>query len=151
MITITDYTEEKQGLFKHLNEEWLKKYFSVEPLDGSLLNDPKKEIIDKGGSIFFAESNGEIVGTVALIKSGVDGFELGKMAVTETAQGIGIGKELLEHCLAYAKSTHAKKIILYSNTILSSAIHLYRKYGFVEIPLESGRYLRSNIKMEKKL
>jgi GNAT superfamily N-acetyltransferase len=57
------------------------------------------------------------------------------MAVTQGVQGLGIGKLLLEHCFAVAKKS---SLILYSNRKLTSAIHLYHKYGFVEIPLESG-------------
>jgi ribosomal protein S18 acetylase RimI-like enzyme len=41
---------------------------------------------------------------------------------------------------------------LYSNTRLQSALHLYRKYGFVEIPLpEDCVYDRANIRMELSL
>lgn len=73
------------------------------------------------------------------------------MAVSEKAQGVGIGKILLEHCLYVAKQKQIRTLILYSNTILQPAIHLYRKYGFEEIKLESGLYERANIKMEKHL
>ena len=71
------------------------------------------------------------------------------MAVTEQYQGEGIGKMLLEHCLAVAKSNNIETLILYSNTILKSAINLYRKYGFEEVELEVGQYKRANIKMKK--
>ena len=43
----------------------------------------------------------------------------------------------------------ATKVILYSNTKLGPAIHLYQKYGFVEVPMGTSEYKRSNIKMEK--
>jgi N-acetylglutamate synthase-like GNAT family acetyltransferase len=95
--------------------------------------------------------NDEIVGTASLLKKTEAIYELGKMAVTDRAQGQGIGTILLEHCLNEAKQKQIKTLILYSNTILKSAIHLYRKYGFVEIELESGLYERANIKMEKHL
>ena len=95
--------------------------------------------------------NGEIVGTASLLKKSESEFELGKMAVTASAQGLGIGKRLMEHCLDFAKRQGITKLILYSNTKLTSAIHLYRKYGFVEVELESGLYERANIKMELKL
>ncbi len=151
MTSIIEYDDTKKSAFITLNEEWLKKYFVVEPVDVVLLSDPKKEIIDKGGQIFFAQVNGEIVGTVALINHGNGAFELGKMAVTEKMQGLGTGKLLLEHCFLFAKTINAKKLLLYSSTKLPSAIHLYRKFGFIEVPLEPGPYKRSNIKMEKVL
>lgn len=150
-VTIHSFSDHLAESFRSLNEEWLNKYFVVESKDVELLSDPKKTIIDTGGAIFFAEYNGAIVGTVALIPHGGRVFELGKMAVTESAQGLGVGKALLEHCIAYAGNNNAEKLFLYSNTKLGSAIHLYRKYGFVEIPLGESSYVRTNIKMERTL
>src|SRR5690606_19548146 len=49
------------------------------------------------------------------------------------------------------KELGAKKVFLYSNTIQSIAIKLYRKLGFIEIPVEAGVYERANIKMELSL
>lgn len=149
-ISIHTYADAWKEAFKLLNEEWLKKHFSIEPKDIQLLSDPKTQIIDRGGEIFFAEYEGAIVGTVALIPHGTGMLELGKMAVTERVQGFGIGKALMEHCIAYAHTNNVQTLFLYSNTKLDSAIHLYRKYGFTEVSFEPGPYKRTNIKMEKK-
>ena len=151
MIEIVNYTEETKEFVKTLNYEWLEKYFVVEPGDVISLSDPQREIIDKQGQIFYAKYNGAIVGTASLLRFDDEIYELGKMAVTASAQGLGIGKVLIEHCLKEAKQIGIKKLILYSNTKLSNAIHLYRKYGFIEIPLEAGHYDRANIKMELSL
>ena len=48
MVEIIDYTEEKKEFIKTLNYEWLQKYFSIEPNDERVLNNPQIEIIDKG-------------------------------------------------------------------------------------------------------
>lgn len=148
-IEIIDYSDEQSELIKTLNYEWLEKYFHIEKGDVISLSNPKEYIIDKGGFIFYARLNDEIVGTSSLLKKTESVFELGKMAVTEKAQGHKIGTILLEHCLTFAKQKRIKRLILYSNTKLESAIHLYRKYGFKEIELESGLYERANIKMER--
>ncbi|MFA5657282.1 MAG: GNAT family N-acetyltransferase [Dysgonamonadaceae bacterium] len=150
-IEIIDFTDELKESIKTLNYEWLEKYFRVEKSDIVSLSNPKEEIIDKGGFIFYAKLNDEIVGTASLIKKNESVFELGKMAVSEKAQGDRIGTILLEHCLNIAKQKQIKTLILYSNTQLKSAIHLYKKYGFSEIELEKGLYDRANIKMEKHL
>jgi len=150
-IEIIDFTDELKESIKTLNYEWLEKYFRVEKSDIVSLSNPKEEIIDKGGFIFYAKLNDEIVGTASLIKKSESVFELGKMAVSEKAQGDRIGTILLEHCLNIAKQKQIKTLILYSNTQLKSAIHLYNKYGFSEIELEKGLYDRANIKMEKHL
>ncbi|MCW3127571.1 MAG: Transcriptional regulator, MarR family [Bacteroidetes bacterium] len=150
-IQIIDFSEETKEAIKTLNVEWLEKYFHVEPGDVISLSDPVGEIIDKGGLIYYATYNDQIVGTVSLIKVEEGVYELAKMAVTESAQGLGIGTILMDHCMSVASRNEIKKLILYSNTKLGSAIHLYRKYGFIETELESGHYERANIKMEKLL
>ena len=68
MIEIVPYTEATKQHIKTLNYEWLQKYFEVEPNDVIQLTDPQKEIIDKNGSIYYAKHNGNIVGTVSLLK-----------------------------------------------------------------------------------
>ena len=74
-------------------------------------------------------------------------YEFTKMAVGEKYRGQKIGRALGEAAIEKAKKLGAHKIILYSNTILTPAIELYRKLGFLEVPVD-GPYKRSNIKME---
>ena len=150
-IKIIDFAEGLELPIKKLNYEWLEKYFKLEPTDILSLSNPKTEIIDKGGFIFYAKLNNEIVGTASLLKKNDLIFEIGKMAVSEKAQGFKIGTLLLEHCINFAKQKKISTLILYSNTKLETAIHLYRKYGFLEIELEKGLYERADIKMELKL
>ncbi len=123
-IKIIDFDNETREFIKSLNYEWLNKYFHIEEGDIISLSNPQKEIIEKGGYIYYAALNNEIVGTVSLIKKENSLFELGKMAVTESAQGFGIGTILLEHCLKVVRDMQIHKLILYSNTQLESAIHL---------------------------
>ena len=151
MIEIVSYTKETKDFIKTLNYEWLEKYFRIEPRDVISLSDPQREILDKQGHIYYASYHGAIVGTASLLRVDDEVYELGKMAVTSSAQGLGIGKALMEYCLDKAKELGVKKLILYSNTKLEIAIHIYRKYDFIEIPLESGHYERANIKMELNL
>ena len=151
MITIVPYTEATKHFIQELNYEWLEKYFSVEPNDELQLSDPEKYIIDKGGIIFYALYNNEIAGTFSLLKLDEQTYELGKMATTAAFQGKGIGNAMLEFCIKKAKEMGLKKLILFSNTKLQNAIHLYKKFGFYEVPLDSTLYKRSDIKMEKVL
>ena len=148
-VEIIPFSIDLKEHIKTLNLEWLKKYFKVEPKDEIVLSNPQDEIIDKGGMIFYAKYNNQIIGTVSLIKIDDFTFELSKMAVTDTIQGLGIGKKIVEHCLAVAKEKGIQKLILYSNRSLLPAIHLYEKYGFIEIALEDGVYERADIKMER--
>jgi N-acetylglutamate synthase-like GNAT family acetyltransferase len=150
MINIVPYKEEYKEHIKTLNYEWLEKYFAVEPVDVVQLSNPQVEILDKGGKIFFALDDGKVIGTASLLKVSNEEYELAKMAVTEKYQHAGVGKMLMDYCIEEAKNLDAKKITLFSNTKLEAAIHVYRKYGFVEIPLPAEmHYVRSDIRMEK--
>jgi ribosomal protein S18 acetylase RimI-like enzyme len=78
--------------------------------------------------------------------------EIAKMAVAPAARGRGLGDRLMEASLEFARETGASRVIIVSNTVLAPAIRLYRKHGFVEVPLESdGRYQRANIRLEREL
>ena len=148
-LEIIDYNDSLKSYIKTLNYEWLEAYFRLEQSDITSLSDPKGEILDKGGFIYFARLNTNIIGTVSLLKKTNTIYEIGKMAVSKHAQGLGIGTLLLEHCLQVAQEKNILKLVLYSNTKLKSALHLYTKYGFIETELETGLYDRADIKMEK--
>ena len=150
-LKIIHFSSSYSREFRDLNTEWLEKYFYVEPYDKVVLGNPQTYIIDKGGYIFFAKLNEQIVGTFALMKQ-EECFELSKMAVSPKYQGLKIGQKLLEKCITFSKEQGWNKIMLYSNTKLESAIYLYRKYGFEEVPLETDvSYQRADIKMILKL
>ena len=149
-IKIAFYNECYSKDFYELNREWLQTYFYVEPYDDEILSKPNKYIIDKGGHIFFAKLNDKVVGTIALMPLDNGLFEVTKMAVSPKHRGKKIGQHLMQYCIDYAKSTMGlPKLILYSNTKLQNALYIYRKFGFVEIPVETNsKYERCDIKME---
>lgn len=149
-IKIIPFEKQYAKEFYNLNIEWLKTYFYVEPFDEDVLSKPEFYILDKDGYIFFAKLNDVIVGTVALMPTKEHYiFELTKMAVSPNHRGYKIGQHLMQYCIDFAKEHQFKMLMLYSNTILENAIYIYRKFGFVEIPVEENSpYKRSNIKME---
>lgn len=150
-LKIIEYEEEYHDDLKRLSYEWLEKYVLLEAEDERILNTPKEVILDKGGFIFFARYDETMVGTVSLIRVDKYTFEIAKLAVTEKYQGLKIGKMLMEKCLYIAKQENAKTIILYTNHILTSAIALYKKFEFKEIPAVNNKYMESDLKMELKL
>ncbi len=149
-LKILSYQSEHQPWFEKFNRDWIEKYFWMEPIDFEVLGNPDHHIIQKGGYIFMATYENEMAGTVALKFVSPGTYEFTKMAVDEKFQGKKIGKALAEAAIKKAKSLKASRIILYSNTTLESAIKLYEKLGFKEIPVD-GPYKRSNIKMELSL
>jgi GNAT superfamily N-acetyltransferase len=151
MIEIIDYTDEYANDFRQLNLEWLNKYNVLEDHDLKIIYDPRSTILDGGGIIYLARSGDRIVGTAGLANDGNSVFELVKMAVTPEYQGRGISKMLIEKCLHKATELKAKKIILYSNSQLVTAISLYKKYGFVYVDASDSPMFTADIKMELSL
>jgi len=135
--------------FADLNYEWIGKYYTIEHHDHEQLDSPQAAIIDLGGQIFFVLVGEEVAGTVAMIKMENNSFELAKMAVSPKFQGKKLGDLLMKACVNFAAEMNAERIILESNTKQAAAIGLYRKYGFIETPLNpKSQFARANIRME---
>ncbi len=147
-VSIRDYTPTDAADFRKLNQVWIERYFEMEELDHASLGDPDGYILGRGGYILMAEYNGETVGTCALLKVNDTTFELAKMAVDDKAQGLKIGKRLGQAAVQKAQDIGAKTLFLLSNRKLETAMFLYQKLGFVEVPDDFREYKRADIKME---
>ena len=127
--------------FRTLNEEWIKRHFTLEPKDVEILGDPQTNILNKGGQIYLVFAEEKAVGCVALIPMAANGssgvYELSKMAVSPRLRGLGIGRRLLEHAIAQARSLGAESLFLGSSTRLANAVHLYESVGFRHVPPET--------------
>lgn len=146
-VDIVEYTAKFKNHFRDLNYDWLTEYFCVEPEDELILNDPEKQVIGKGGRILFAKSNGQIVGTGALLKLDTESYELAKMAVKREYRGRHIGLKIAEAALVLAKKLKARRVILQTSPQLTTAVSLYRRLGFREIESQS-KYSRCTIAMQ---
>lgn len=150
-IEIIFHQPEYARYFKQLNEEWIRKYFTMEKEDEEVLSNPDKYVLKEGGYILYAKAGGSVIGTVAVRKTEHGEFELTKMGVAPESRGSGIGKKLLEAAIQEARKRGFEKLVLYSNTSLGNAIGLYRKFGFMETLSIESYYQRCNIKMELRL
>lgn len=146
MIAIVGFNKKYSEQFFMLNKAWIEESWHLEDSDKKDLLNPDK-IVDNGGQIFFALEDHKAIGTVAMIRSSDDRFELAKMTVQDDFRGKGIANMLMDECLKFAKENKAKEIFLISNDSLKVARNLYDKYGFKEVDLDSKKYDRGNVKM----
>ncbi len=149
-VSIVPYTADYSQAFHDLNEAWISRYFTMEEADRKALCNPEGYIINNGGHIFVALHQGQPVGVCALIKMDDPeyDYELAKMAVSDQAQGLGIGWLLGKKIVDKARELGANKIYLESNAVLKPAINLYQKLGFSKVPGRATPYARCNIQME---
>lgn len=150
-ISIVPYEPRYRSAFRALNEEWLTEYMEIEPEDARVLADPEGTILAGGGAILVALDDTDPIGTGALINEGAGRFELAKMAVTGLYRGQGIGRRIAERLIETARTFGAREVELLSARLLPAATPLYRKLGFVEIPLGDNPYTRADIRMIKTL
>ena len=135
--------------FHRLNVDWLERYFHVEEHDHRVLSNPEGEILTGGGAVFFARAEDRTLGTCALMQTSPGVYELTKMAVDPAAQGLGIGRKLIEHAIAAFRQLGGVELFLETNTRLAPAIRLYESVGFEHQPTvkPDTHYSRANVYM----
>lgn len=97
----------------------------------SSLSDLEMNYFDKEG--FFGvlvSPSDEIIGTIGIVNTGNDIFELKKMFLKKDFRGKGFGKMLMDFILEYAKKSNCKVLQLETVHVLHEAIGLYKSYGF---------------------
>lgn len=150
-IVIVPWEDRFAGDFKDISVAWLEEFDLLEPIDLEMLNNPHRDILEPGGQIFFALEGNTVLGTCGMqpVEPGV--YEVIKLGVRPEYRGRGAGKLLLEACLDWAGAQKARKVVLYSNSRLQSALRLYRRCGFTPIPYVPGHYAVSDVQMEQLL
>jgi GNAT superfamily N-acetyltransferase len=81
----------------------------------------------------------KIIGSVLLeagdtMASGVPSPELRLLAVAPWARGVGVGRALLEECIARARRGGARALHLHTEDIMAVAQQMYLRRGFVRAP-----------------
>ena len=150
-IVIVPWEDRFTGDFKDISVAWLEEFDLLEPIDLEMLDNPHRDILEPGGQIFFALEGDAVLGTCGMqpVEPGV--YEVIKLGVRPEYRGRGAGKLLLEACLDWAGAQKARKVVLYSNSRLQSALRLYRRCGFTPIPYVPGHYAVSDVQMEQTL
>lgn len=111
-------------------------------LDSDLLDIRNHYNKDDGECFWIVElkNNSQIIGTVALRKLKESKFsdtsdfaELKRMFLSKEYRGQGIGQQMLETALNFAKKVGYSKVFLYSSKDLTDSRKLYLKNGFGDI------------------
>lgn len=139
-MKIVPYDKKYKNDFIALNRAWISQMFVIEPEDERELGNIEF-YLDAGGQIFFAVDDADHVMACCMIAPREDGdWEIMKFAASERCKGAGAGSACLQACINYAKDKKTAKVIIVSNRRCAQAVHLYRKFGFVEIPVDKNKF-----------
>lgn len=139
-MKIVPYCDCYKNDFIAMNKAWISDMFVLEAEDERELENIEP-YIKNGGEIFFALDDEERVMACCMIAPREDGdWEIMKFAARGMYTGTGAGSACLKACIEYAKEKGLPKIIIVSNRKCTHAVHLYRKYGFSEIPVDKKKF-----------
>jgi ribosomal protein S18 acetylase RimI-like enzyme len=150
-VSVREFRSGDEAAFRQLNEEWITRFFKLEPKDVETFADPEGKILAHGGRILMAMDGERAVGCCALVAMGPGEFEVAKMAVMPEYQGRGVGRLVLEGAVGLARQMGARRLYLETNHALEPAIRLYRAVGFEDVPaerMEPSPYARADVHME---
>jgi GNAT superfamily N-acetyltransferase len=86
--------------------------------------DPQRE------RCWIAEMDGEPVGSVFLVKVNKSTAKLRLLLIDPRVRGLGLGKRLVAECIAFARAKGYRKLVLWTQSNLAAARHIYRAAGF---------------------
>jgi len=95
--------------------------------------DPRRE------HCWIAERDGARVGSVFFVKEGGTTAKLRLLLIEPHARGAGLGKRLVEECVAFARKAGYRKLVLWTHANLLAARTIYTKLGFRKVKSEPHR------------
>jgi DNA-binding MarR family transcriptional regulator/GNAT superfamily N-acetyltransferase len=88
---------------------------------------------------WIAELDGEPLGSVFVVKESKTVAKLRLLLVEPKARGRGLGRRLVEECIAFARAKGYRKLVLWTQSNLAAARHIYRQTGFKRVKSERHR------------
>ncbi|WP_050784129.1 bifunctional helix-turn-helix transcriptional regulator/GNAT family N-acetyltransferase [Acidovorax delafieldii] len=79
---------------------------------------------------WIAELGGERVGAVFVVRKSATTAQLRMLILSPQARGLGLGARLTDECIAFARAKGYRKMVLWTNSCLTTARSIYARRGF---------------------
>lgn len=79
---------------------------------------------------WIAEGDGERLGCVFLVRESAREARLRLLLLEPAARGLGLGRRLVDECVAFARNAGYLEIVLWTHAVLTSARRIYADCGF---------------------
>ena len=88
---------------------------------------------------WIVEMEGQVVGSVFLVKVSDEVAKLRLLYVEPHARGLGLGQRLTQACIDFARAKGYHTLTLWTNDVLVAARRIYQAAGFVLVAEEAHR------------
>lgn len=92
--------------------------------DFATRHDPDRE------RCWIAERDGMRVGCVFVVRQDQETAKLRLLIVDPLARGTGLGRTLVKECIEFARKAGYRRLVLWTNDVLTGARHIYESEGF---------------------
>ena len=127
-----------------------KEYLAIQHYDDEVVHMEVKYGLPEG-RLYLAYSDGRLAGCVGLKDFDGESCEIKRMYVRPEFRGHHFGEIMLTKIIDDAKEIGYKYILLDTFPFLKRAIHMYKKYGFYEIPSYNGSPMENLVYMKLEL
>ena len=122
---------ERHAVLYHEQDGWGAPF---EALVAGIVKDFLENFDPARERCWIAERDGERVGCVFVVKQSASVAKLRLLIVEPSARGAGLGRRLVDECIAFARAKGYRKLVLWTHAHLLAARSIYKAAGFKRLP-----------------